>query len=151
MKKIYVLMMALMISAIVGCSNKNDDDPIGTDQKKTSAGATLTEEEVAKLVKTRMTEAAATDGSELPAWLSNVIKEREAEDAKAGIKGMFAVPVYQFSWKGNTFFFVYNAYDSCITCNSVYHQDGTKYEWAGTEDAEDFAKNSKDWKCVYKP
>lgn len=151
MKKIYGIMMALLLSAMVGCSSDNNDDTLANGQETSTTEATLSEEDVSKLVKTRMSEAVVAENMELPAWLNNVIKEREAKDANIGVSGTFTIPVYQFSWKGDTFFFVYNVYDSCITCNSVYHKDGTKYEWTGAEDIQDFAQKSKDWTCVYKP
>jgi len=151
MKKINGILVALMLLAMIGCSTDNNDDSAANTEEKTTTGATLSEEEVSKLVRTRMTEAVVMENVELPAWLQDVLKEREAKDVNIGVAGTFAIPVYQFTWNGDTFYFVYDPLDSCITCNSVYHKDGTRHHWAGTAETEDFVKNSKDWTCVYKP
>jgi hypothetical protein len=150
MKKVLFFMMGLMLTAIVGCSNdKSDESLVGT-EKESPSEAQVAEEVLGQQVRLKLSQANLLQGVELPDWLVKVIEEREAEDAKIGVKGNFSTPIYQFSWKGEKFYFVYDNYDSCVTCNSVFHLDGTMYKWSVTE-IEDFVTNSTDWACIYKP
>lgn len=84
--------------------------------------------------------------TDLPEWLVNYIEEYKGREYKdIGIKNE---GVYQFSWRGEIFYFHNRPY-RLVFMDYIFSSDGTRMELT-TEEREDIEINAKDLKLIYR-
>ena len=126
--KLFTLLAATFIIIIGVGACSNDDD---VDYKEPLSFLNNTSVEV-------------IEKESLPDWLVEKINKMETDRIP-----LSQYKVYQGVWKSQTIYYIYDYFSSCVYCD-VYTHDGLHVNWESEEyDFKDFAKNSKEWKCIY--
>lgn len=127
--KIYFL-AALLFATIGVCGCGGDDENV-TDPEETLTYLNTAPNKI-------------VEKGSMPEWL--VVKINQLETS---LKPLAQYRIYEGVWKSQPIFYIYDYFASCMYC-SVYTYDGHNINWeTGEYDFKDFAKNSKDWKCIY--
>ena len=129
MKPKNILMLVVIFMTIIGVNGCSNDGEI--DYQESLSFLKITSEEM-------------IEKESLPDWLVEKINKMETEQIP-----LSQYKIYQGIWKSQTIYYIYDYFASCMYC-SVYTYDGHNINWV-TEgyDFKDFAKNSKEWKCIY--
>ena len=120
-KTLFLLGLALMAICFATASCSKNDNDEAWEKAKTSLMAK----------------------EDLPDWLAEMVT-----DLEKNAPPMSVYKVYRCKWNSKTVYYIYWNFSSCVMCET-YFADGTRIEWNGTVDTEDFQANSSDWKCIY--
>jgi hypothetical protein len=78
---------------------------------------------------------------EMPDWLQ--IKIHDIEKMP-----LVEARAYQCEWENQTVYYIYNNFNSCLTCDA-YHADGNKITFEDDSESDDFTSISKNWKLIW--
>ena len=123
-----VCMALLVVTGFVGCSSDNDEDFTFKDYQL---------ENIISLAEKGQIPSQFKNVSELPSWLQTV------EESPGYLRPIY---VYQFSWKGSTYFLWYGPYMSG-PYDGFFTKDGEHLD--GHALWEDIKANSHGWALIY--
>jgi hypothetical protein len=129
MKKINLLLIALLLTGLAGCGKEEKNNEMNYIQA----------------FQTKLQSAPLTELSEnsFPEWL--LFKIREVENEPSSMTG---VKIFKGKWRNQVVYFVRNLLSSCVFCD-IYLENGAKVELLDENDIKDFCITSKDWEKIY--